>query len=145
MCNLTVQRAVIPADLPKIYTIRSQVFQLEQGVSPELEFDGLDEQSDHWLAYIDATPVGTTRVRFPKAGTAKIERVAVLAHYRGQGIGRHLMEVVLAELSQGAIAEVQIHAQLRVQNFYERLDFVVEGAVFEEAGMPHVKMKKQLR
>ena len=39
--------------LVAINQIRTKVFQEEQGVSAELEFDGLDPSATHFLAYIN--------------------------------------------------------------------------------------------
>ncbi|HEY9906704.1 MAG TPA: GNAT family N-acetyltransferase [Thermosynechococcaceae cyanobacterium] len=138
---LSVALAELPADFPAIQTIRQQVFQQEQGVAPDLEFDGNDAAATHWLAYLDSQPVGTARMRSLSAQVAKIERVAVLKQYRGIGIGQKLMEAVLSKLVKIGISEVQIHAQTQVQQFYDRLGFVPQGEIFAEAGIPHVKMR----
>ena len=143
--RVVIQVAQLPADLPQIFQIRYQVFQIEQGVDPALEFDGKDEQAIHLLAYLNQIAVGTARLRLLNPQTAKIERVAVLSEMRGLGIGKQIMETALEVLKSANVAEVQIHAQEQVRNFYLGLGFVPEGAVFEEAGIPHVKMKKRLQ
>jgi len=38
-----------------------------------------------------------------------------------------------------------IHAQEYVKGLYEKLGFEQVGGIFEEAGIPHVKMIKHLR
>lgn len=140
----TIRRATLPTDFPAIQDIRYRVFQLEQGVSADLEFDGQDEAATHWLAFWQGEPVGTTRVRSLTPTTAKIERVSVLREFRGLGIGKQLMVAVLAELTESGVSEARIHAQTAVQDFYQRLGFEPEGEIFAEAGIPHVKMKKLL-
>jgi predicted GNAT family N-acyltransferase len=37
-----------------------------------------------------------------------------------------------------------IHSQEYIKSFYQKLGFVEEGEIFEEAGIPHVKMRKSL-
>ncbi len=144
MDNLVIKVANFSLDFPTIQQIRHLVFQKEQGVPAELEFDGKDETADHLLAYLDAQPVGTARLRRLDHQTAKVERVAVLKAARGSGIGKHMMVEALAILKKANVAEVQIHAQEAVRDFYQRLGFEPEGEVFVEAGIPHVKMKKLL-
>ena len=39
-------------------------------------------------------------------------------------------------------AEVLLHAQQEVIPFYERLGYRGEGEIFEEAGIPHLAMRK---
>jgi hypothetical protein len=40
MSNLIIKTALLPQELPEIQTIRRLVFQTEQGVEAELDFDG---------------------------------------------------------------------------------------------------------
>jgi predicted GNAT family N-acyltransferase len=144
MDNLVIKVADFSLDFQPIQHIRSLVFQIEQGVAAELEFDGKDESAEHLLAYWDGQPVGTARIRKLDDHTAKVERVAVLKAARGFGIGHGLMVEALASLKKAHVAEVCIHAQEAVRDFYQRLGFEAEGEIFVEAGIPHVKMKKLL-
>ncbi|MBD2682428.1 MULTISPECIES: GNAT family N-acetyltransferase [Nostoc] len=144
MSNLVIKVAKIPEEFPAIAAIRKSVFQEEQGVDPALEFDGKDETSDHLIAYLDDKAVGTSRIRYLDEKTAKIERLAVLSTARGQGIGKKIMENALLYIASKNIREVVIHSQEYVKDLYLKLGFVEEGKIFEEAGIPHVKMKKML-
>lgn len=136
---------VTSAEFPDAQTIRKLVFQEEQGVDAALEFDGQDETSDHIVAYLDSQPVGTARIRYLDRQTAKIERLAVLPIVRGKGIGKQLMEVALDIAAKKNIQEVVIHAQQYIMGLHQKLGFEPEGEIFEEAGIPHVKMRKKLR
>ncbi|MEH2420127.1 MAG: GNAT family N-acetyltransferase [Nostoc sp.] len=142
MSNLVIKVADLPEEFPAIAAIRKSVFQEEQGVDPALEFDGKDEISQHLIAYLDEKAVGTTRIRYLDDKTAKIERLAVLSTVRGQGIGKKIMENALEVIAKKNIPEVVIHAQEYIKILYEKLDFVQEGEIFKEAGIPHVKMRK---
>ncbi|MEH2083835.1 MAG: GNAT family N-acetyltransferase [Nostoc sp.] len=142
MSNLVIRVAELPEDFPAIQAIRKSVFQEEQGVDPALEFDGKDEISDHLIAYLNLEAVGTARIRYLDDKTAKIERLAVLSIVRGQGIGKKIMENALQVIANQNIPEVVIHAQEYVKNLYKKLDFLEEGEIFEEASIPHVKMRK---
>ncbi|MDF5734676.1 MULTISPECIES: GNAT family N-acetyltransferase [unclassified Nostoc] len=142
MSNLVIKVAELPQDFPAIQAIRIAVFQEEQGVDPALEFDGKDELSDHLIAYLNEEVVGTTRIRYLDERTAKIERLAVLSTSRGQGIGKKIMIKALEVIANKNIPEVVIHAQEYVKDLYKKLDFVEDGEIFEEASIPHVKMRK---
>ncbi|MEH2022407.1 GNAT family N-acetyltransferase [Nostoc sp.] len=145
MSNLVIKVAELPEDFSAIKAIRKSVFQEEQGVDPALEFDGKDEVSDHLIAYLNVTVVGTARIRYLDDKTAKIERLAVLSIARGQGIGKKIMENALQLIANKNIPEVVIHAQEYVKDLYKKLDFVEEGEIFEEASIAHVKMRKVFR
>lgn len=145
MSHLSI--AVIPYSTGKdaIDFIRVKVFQEEQGVDPDLEFDGKDETAEHLLAYLDRQPVGTARVRLLDPQTAKIERLAVLDSARGKGLGKQLMEKAIEVAAHKQAKEVVINAQNYIKGLYLQLSFVQEGGTFEEAGILHVKMRKVLR
>lgn len=128
-----------------IQIIRCIVFQEEQGVEPELEFDGLDESAVHLLAYLDGESVGTARIRQLDPQTAKIERLAVLSNVRGFGIGTKLMETALELISRNKnYQKVVVNDQKYVKNLYEKLEFQAIGEPFDEAGISHIKMIKYL-
>lgn len=131
-------------EIAAIAQIRTTVFQQEQGVSAELEFDGQDASAIHLLAYSDNKAVGTARIREIDASTVKIERLAVLPEARKQGIGRKLMETALKVICDRNKSSVIVHAQEYIASLYQQLGFVIVGERFNEAGITHVKMVKQL-
>jgi predicted GNAT family N-acyltransferase len=83
-------------EIQALEQIRRTVFREEQNIDEELEFDGLDEISEHLLAYLNQEPIGTLRIREVNPKMVKIERLAVLSTVRNQGIGRKLMEYAIA-------------------------------------------------
>ena len=145
MSNLIIKMALLPQQLPEIQAIRRSVFQVEQRVEPVLDFDGYDVISEQIIAYLDDQPVGTARVRYLDHKTAKIERLAVLSTARGKGIGKKIMEKAIEVVAENNIQEVVIHAQEYIKGLHQQLGFEQEGERFEEAGIPHVKMRKKLR
>ncbi|MEB3212024.1 MAG: GNAT family N-acetyltransferase [Leptolyngbyaceae bacterium] len=127
-----------------IQAVRYQVFQCEQQVAPELEFDGEDDAATHLIARFNHKPVGTARIRYLSDRLAKIERVAVLSDHRGLGIGRQLMDVAIAHIRNQGIPEIKINAQSHARAFYDKLGFQQRGDTFEEAGIPHIEMRLSL-
>lgn len=144
MSSLIIKTALLPQELSAIQAIRRLVFQTEQEVTSELDFDGQDEISEQIIAYLDGQPVGTARIRYLDTRTAKIERLAVLSIARGQGIGKKIMETALEVVAKKGIKEVLIHAQEYIKGLHQQLGFEQEGERFEEAGISHVKMRKKL-
>lgn len=144
MSHITFQLVNYKEYSAAIQGVRRSVFHIEQGVDPSLDLDGKDETADHILAYIENQPVGTVRVRYLDHQTAKIERLAVLSEFRGQGIGKRLMEEALNIAANKQINTVVIHAQDYVKSLYLKLGFLPEGERFEEAGISHLKMIKLL-
>ena len=141
--SLQIETVKYQDKIAAIKHIRTQVFQKEQGVSPELEFDGLDADAIQFLVYLNGKAVATARIREIDADTVKIERLAVLPEYRKQGIGKQLMESALS-VSRLDKSQAIVHAQEYIASLYQQLGFEVVGERFSEAGIDHVKMVKQL-
>lgn len=137
-CRITI--ADCDREREAIAAIRTRVFQIEQGVAPELEFDGRDATAEHLLAYWDGSPVGTARLRGLDAATIKFERLAVLPVARGRGIATQLMQAAIGRARAGNYCRAIAHAQTYVSQLYSKLGFVTVGDRFEEAGIPHIKM-----
>lgn len=133
-----------PVDIQTCQSIRCRVFVDEQGVTPEEEIDGLDEQAIHFLAMAGNIPAGTARMRRHDQDTCKVERVAVLKTMRGTGVGKALMRTMEAWARHDGCKQVLLHSQTRVLEFYRRLGYQEFGEVFMDAGIEHLAMKKDL-
>lgn len=121
--------------------IREQVFIREQHVPVELEWDGEDESAMHLLAEDAAgQAIGTARL----LPDGHIGRVAVLAAWRGRGVGNALMRRMLQLAKNNGHREVFLDAQVDAIDFYLGLGFAVEGEVFMDAGIPHRHMQRRL-
>ena len=122
------------------FRVRKQVFIDEQGVPEEMELDEFDPPSQHALAYVDTLCVGTARLVNAKNGQAQIGRMAVLAAFRKQGIGRALLGSLISLAKEEGITTLILHAQLEAIPFYEKFGFNPEGPIYDEAGISHRNM-----
>lgn len=120
--------------------IRRKVFIDEQQVSQDEEWDGLDPDCLHFLAYNAERPVGTARL----LPDGHIGRVAVLADQRGSGVGQALMVAAIEAARGKRLEQIELAAQTQALAFYERLGFQAYGEVFLEAGIAHRNMKLHL-
>lgn len=119
--------------------VRTAVFVAEQGVPMELEWDGLDEHAYHIMAFApDGTPIGTGRL----LRDGRIGRMAVLKEWRGRGVGRAMLDLLVAIAGERGHDEVTLHAQIRALDFYRRGGFTPQGEAFMEAGIPHIAMSR---
>ncbi|NNE52909.1 MAG: GNAT family N-acetyltransferase [Sulfitobacter sp.] len=129
-------------DLATCLAVRRVVFMEEQGVSEADELDGLDPECLHLVARDGAEAVGTARILF-EGDTAKIGRVCVLQSHRGTGLGAELIKAALAA-AVGKASRAKLGAQLNALGFYEKLGFEVVGPVYDDAGIPHRDMVRDL-
>jgi predicted GNAT family N-acyltransferase len=142
---LLIKTCLFADESQAIRKIRATVFQDEQGISPELEWDGLDEQCIHLVAKLGNDCVGVGRLRETKeAKTLKLERLAVLTGYRQQGIGSEMVYTAIAYGREQGYQQMTIHAQGSTVEFYERLGFRRVGELFYEAGIEHLKMEQNV-
>jgi predicted GNAT family N-acyltransferase len=130
--------------MPAAYALRQQVFVVEQGVPQELEVDKDDKSATHLVALSEGHVVGTLRI-VRNGRTAKVGRMAVSTSSRKKGIGRELMEFAAANALADGVDEIVLDAQLTARGFYRRLGYAEEGPVFDDAGIPHVMMRRRLR
>ena len=145
---MTYQVTRIPGDgtLEDAFEIRREVFVDEQDVDEDIEYDGRDDESIHFVITDTETdtPAGTARLRTTGDGTGKPERVAVRKSYRGEGLGRRLMELIESEARNQDCHRTLLHAQVQVIEFYRKIGYAVTSDEFEEAGITHVEMEKEL-
>jgi predicted GNAT family N-acyltransferase len=121
--------------------IRRRVFVEEQGVPPELEWDGRDASARHVLALTDpGEPVGCGRL----LANGHIGRLAVLPALRRRGIGGALLEALVAHARARGRRKVFLHAQVRAVPFYREHGFRPAGPVFLDAGILHRYMFRYL-
>lgn len=122
------------------FLVRQEVFIQEQRVPAELELDEYDPLAAHALAYLDGDCIGTGRLVDLGSGHAQIGRMAVLAQFRGTGIGKQLL-AKLIELAKTQGAEsIVLHSQVTAIPFYQKLGFEAHGSIYDEAGIPHRNM-----
>ncbi len=128
-------------------SVRRIVFIEEQQVPEDLEIDehdGDDPATIHFVAYAGDKPVGASRLRTYAPGVGKVERVAVLGSERGTGLGRQIMVMMEETAREMGFQKLKLNAQTHAQRFYEKLGYTPVGDVFDEAGIEHIAMEKNL-
>lgn len=121
--------------------IRYQVFVAEQGVPIEMEIDEYDPSARHFLSQAPSGRIiGTVRL----VDNHHIGRLAVSADWRGYGVGKHLLQLVMAAAKASGVATIDLNAQVSALDFYRKLGFIGQGPVFDDAGIPHQQMLYRL-
>jgi predicted GNAT family N-acyltransferase len=139
------------AELFQALAIREVVFIEEQHVPEGIERDEEDARAYHLIALQGGHAIGTGRLVMlpqPPAGEsghwAQVGRMAVLQSHRKGGTGSKLMTALEAEARKRNVKGIILHAQVYALEFYKKHGYEPVGAVFEEAGMPHLEMHKKL-
>ncbi len=136
----TKKYSVIPQEAKDI---RICVFIDEQGY--EEEFDELDPISQHVVLFDNGTPIGTCRY-YPgnTPNTYIIGRVALIPSYRGKHLGEYILHIAEEYIKEDHGEYIRLHAQCRVQSFYEKQGYHTVGESDFDEGVPHIWMEKQL-
>lgn len=139
--DFRVEPADYTVDFADLRAVREPVFVLEQRVPIDEEWDELDPRCRHVIAR-DAhdRPIGTGRLTPER----KIGRMAVLAEWRGKGVGGAILEALMDEARALGWPEVTLNSQTHALPFYAAYGFEPFGEEFMEAGIPHRKMRRLL-
>ncbi|MEN8720433.1 MAG: GNAT family N-acetyltransferase [Oceanococcaceae bacterium] len=118
--------------------LREHVFIVEQKIDPRIERDDRDSDSWHLLMHDKTMALATGRL-LPEG---RIGRMAVDSRWRGQGLGRCILEGLLLIAASQGLPRVGLHAQAGAVDFYRRAGFVTCGKDFVEAGILHTPMDR---
>jgi ElaA protein len=134
-------------EMYKILQLRQDVFIIEQQcIYPDL--DNVDLNCFHLVMKNENELIGYCRIIEPgiKYESSSIGRVIIKPEYRGKKLGIPLMTeaIKLCKLHWGKY-DVSISAQAHLQKFYSSLGFICKGEIYNEDGIPHVKMQLALR
>jgi YbgC/YbaW family acyl-CoA thioester hydrolase len=128
-------------------SIRTAVFIEEQGIPMQMEWDEADPDPGciHAVAYNRfGQPLATGRLLEHVPGVAKIGRMAVAQTMRSSGVGRSVLDALMKTAREHGYREAVLHAQTSAAAFYSRAGFVPRGVMFEEVGIPHIEMVRNL-
>ncbi len=129
--------------MEQAWAVRRRVFIEEQGVPEAIELDDEDAIATHVLALDGDRPVGCGRMA-AHDDHVKIGRMAVLRERRGEGIGRRILDYLMELARERQFRKAVLHAQLHAEGFYLKCGYLPQGAIFEEAGIPHRLMERAL-
>lgn len=123
--------------------VRRDVFIKEQGFP--YDYDEKDEVSSHFVMFEGGKAVAACRVfESEHKGEFILGRLAVLKNHRGQGKGGEMVRCALESIAAVGGKSLVLHSQMHSVGFYEKLGFETYGEVEDDAGAPHIWMKKKI-
>ena len=129
--QVTISRVHWDAAGAALRAVRITVFVEEQGVPEELEWDAMDDQCLHVLASTTrGEAVGTGRL----LPDGHIGRMAVLANWRGRGIGGKILTELIAAAREAHHPAVELSAQTHAIGFYRGLVLRLRAANIAKPG-----------
>jgi ribosomal protein S18 acetylase RimI-like enzyme len=103
-----------------------------------------EAESLHLIALDGDRVVGCVLFHPEGRGTGRLFQMAVEPGRQGRGLGARLVRALEAEVARRGMHEVSLHARDTAIGFYARLGYAVEGEPYEENGIPHQTMRRQL-
>ena len=131
--------------LARCLAVRRAVFIDEMGVPEDIEVDEYDILGGgctHFLMLCGGRAVGAFRCLAGRQ--VHLQRLCILAEYRGNGIGRVALARAERFAADTGAESVELHAKCGAAPFYAKCGYTAASAQFFEAGVPHVIMVKKL-
>lgn len=121
--------------------VRTIVFIEEQLVTPEFEWDEIDDSAVHLLALHENEAIGCLRI----IHYGKIGRMAVLKPWRGMGVGKMLLNEAIHICRQHGSKQIVLSAQTHAIHFYQQAGFEITSGEYTDVHIPHVDMQLTLK
>jgi len=137
--NLKIEIVKWLDGLSQLKNIREKVFIQEQKVTPQLEWDDMDEKAIHFLVFNDKAAIACARPIVIK-DHMQLGRMALLKEYRGQGIGSALIEKAMTTAKLNQLSAIYISAQCHAIDFYKKFGFEVTSEIYLDGEIPHRDM-----
>jgi len=139
-------RDLTPEILYELLKLRQDVFVVEQNC-PYEDIDNLDQNALHLLTFYDKTVVACCRILtgHTDPSISAIGRIVVHPSQRGKGLGKDLiakaLDLIKSRGHDGAVIEAQAH----LESYYNSIGFLKSSEPYDLDGIPHKKMKIDLR
>jgi predicted GNAT family N-acyltransferase len=140
-CQILVFQS--PLQLASI-ALRRKVLRIPLGLDfTQQELD--EEHHQIHVAYIaDHQVLGVLLLNPQDEQLLKMRQVAVEPNQQGQGIGKAMVGFSEQWAKENGFNTITLHARKTAVPFYLNLAYTIEGAEFEEVGVPHYKMFKKI-
>ena len=136
------------SQLYALLQLRCAVFVVEQNCPyQDIDGDDLEGENRHILGWHKGTLVAYARIlkSDDELKPGVIGRVIVSEALRGEKIGQQLMSKALESCTRRWPEKpIYLGAQAHLQNFYGQFGFIPVTDIYEEDGIPHIGMAREV-
>ncbi len=126
--------------------LRNRVLREPLGMKLTPEFLKKDKDNSHFcLINSDGEMIACLLIKEITKKRIKLRQMAVSENERGKGLGALLIKDTEKILKDEGYSEIELHSREYAKGFYLKSGFIPEGEEFEEIGIPHIKMVKQIK
>lgn len=126
--------------------LRNRVLMRPIGL-PDFGWESKDKDAHHFVALLGEQVVACAMLcwRDMAPGEWQLMQMAVNGPQQRQGVGRHLIAVMVDFARKKKIRNIVCHARDDAVGFYKKMGFHVQGEPFEEVGIVHFRMSKPVQ
>jgi len=108
--------------------------------------DSLNNENEqlHFVAIHRSTVIANCIVQIKNKQLLKLRQMCVESHFQNQNIGMRMMQMVEKFAVENHYKTIELHARQTAIPFYEKMKFTIKGKAFEEVGLTHFYMIKEL-
>jgi predicted GNAT family N-acyltransferase len=141
--TIAITHAAAP-EYQAVWQLREEVLRKPLGMSLKNESLAMDADDDIFVAKDGEEVIGCLMLHHLDSTTIKFRQMAVYDAWQGKNIGRLLIETAEKYAANKGYKQVSLHARKVVSGFYTALGYKSIGDEFEEVGIAHLLMKKEL-
>lgn len=128
----------------KSVDLRNEAFRKPWGLDIRNEDLSSDATYDMFGAYKGDELIATIFLTEDDKETARIKSVAIYDEYRGQGLGRYLMEYIEDMARKRGYKKAALMGRVSVEVFYQKLGYKTISEPYDYNTIPHIDMIKDL-
>lgn len=141
--SVEIREPAGPDELRAALDLRFAVFCGEQGVPVELELDEHDADALHLVAVQDGRVLSTCRL-VRVGDTVKFGRLVVAREARRRGIAAGMLAEAERRARSMRARRLVLSAQTYAIGLYEAAGYVAFGDTYDDAGIEHISMEREL-
>jgi len=130
-------------DYKKAVDLREEILRKPLGLFFTKEELEMEKEHVHIAGFLGQEMCATAAL-VPDGKKMKMQRVALKVPFQGKGIGSSLMRFCEEYALKHGFKSIYCHARSTAVQFYQKNQYAPEGELFEQSGIPHIKMRKKL-
>jgi len=125
--------------------LREEILRIPLGMHLRPQDIEGEEEQIHFVARNDRGVIGCLLLQVINAQTLKFRQAAVEEKRQRQGIGRALVDAGMEWARANGFTRAIAHVRYYARPFWEQSGFRVEGDTFEEVGLKHFFMTREIK
>lgn len=128
----------------QVYNLRESVLRVPLGLSLANEDLSKDKDDIVLAAFCSGNVVGCVMLQHLDIDRVKLRQMAVNPGLQTQGVGTAIVSAAEKTCRERGYKKIVLHAREIARGFYEKAGYLVCSDQFEEVGIPHYAMEKDI-